>query len=140
KDVPLRVKAGAVGLEADEYHAQDVVLTGYTGMANVHVSPEVINDLFSDGEVIIDEAVTDKGMRVEDLPVHCGVTLQANQQSALGRVMADGQSSSSAVILMPLVCRAVLPNSALHLMCSRILPWGLSPLVAVLEPVSPPLP
>src|SRR5699024_5653193 len=90
KDVPLRVKAGAVGLEADEYHAQDVVLTGYTGMANVHVSPEIINDLFSDGEVIIDEAVTDKGMRVEDLPVHCGVTLQANQQSALGRVMADG--------------------------------------------------
>lgn len=40
KDVPLRVKAGAVGLEADEYHAQDVVLTGYTGMANVHVARE----------------------------------------------------------------------------------------------------
>lgn len=61
KDVPLRVKAGAVGLEADEYHAQDVVLTGYTGMANVYVAPEVINDLFSDGEVVIDDVLTDEG-------------------------------------------------------------------------------
>ena len=28
KDIPLRVKAGAVGLDADEYHAQDVVTSG----------------------------------------------------------------------------------------------------------------
>src|SRR5699024_9376623 len=40
KDIPLRVKAGAVGLEADEYHAQDVVLTGYSGMASVQVAPD----------------------------------------------------------------------------------------------------
>ncbi|HIW67498.1 MAG TPA: PhoH family protein, partial [Candidatus Dietzia merdigallinarum] len=32
KDIPLRVKAGSVGLPADEYHAQDVVLTGYSGV------------------------------------------------------------------------------------------------------------
>jgi PhoH-like ATPase len=31
KDIPLRVKAGAVGLPADEYHAQDVVASGWTG-------------------------------------------------------------------------------------------------------------
>ena len=31
KDIPLRVKAGAVGLAADEYHAQDVVTSGWTG-------------------------------------------------------------------------------------------------------------
>ena len=29
-------------------------------------------------------------MLVDELPVHCGLSLQANQQSALGRVMADG--------------------------------------------------
>lgn len=46
KDVPLRVKAGAVGLAADEYHAQDVVSTGYSGMATVHVLPEVIDKLY----------------------------------------------------------------------------------------------
>ncbi len=90
KDVPLRVKAGAVGIEADEYHAQDVVLTGYTGMATVHTSSEAIGELYRDGEVVIDEALTDKGDMVVDLPVHCGVTLTAQSQSALGRVQADG--------------------------------------------------
>ncbi|HHT58086.1 PhoH family protein, partial [Corynebacterium stationis] len=32
----------------------------------------------------------DEGLLVDELPVHCGLSLQANQQSALGRVMADG--------------------------------------------------
>ena len=35
KDIPLRVKAGAVGLDADEYRAQEVVPSGWTGMADV---------------------------------------------------------------------------------------------------------
>lgn len=90
KDVPLRVKAGSVGLQADEYHAQDVVLTGYTGMAIVPTRAEVIDELYGEGEVLIDGSVTTAGIRVEDLPVHCGVTLQAGGQSALGRMTAEG--------------------------------------------------
>lgn len=90
KDVPLRVKAGAVGLHADEYHAQDVVLTGYTGMATVHVTPDVIETLYAYGEVVIDESMTEDGTAVSELPVHCGLTLTAGQQSALGRVTGDG--------------------------------------------------
>lgn len=90
KDVPLRVKAGAVGLQADEYHAQDVVLTGYTGMAIVATSAEVIDELYGEGEVLVDGSVTTAGTRVEDLPVHCGVMLQAAGQSALGRMTAEG--------------------------------------------------
>ncbi len=81
KDVPLRVKAGSVGLPADEYHAQDVVLTGYTGVAELDVAGEDIDELFSTGFVAVD---------TEDLPVHCGVTLNAGSQSALGRVAAGG--------------------------------------------------
>ncbi|MHA2788554.1 PhoH family protein [Corynebacterium sp. S7] len=81
KDVPLRVKAGAVGLAADEYRAQDVVLTGYTGMAELEVSGEDIDELFATGFLAID---------TEDLPVHCGVTLNAGTQSALGRVAPSG--------------------------------------------------
>ena len=53
KDVPLRVKAGAVGVQADEYHAQDVVLTGYTGMATVQTSSDVIDALYRNGEVML---------------------------------------------------------------------------------------
>ena len=40
KDTPLRVKAGAVGLPAEEYHAQDVVNSGWTGMAELAVATE----------------------------------------------------------------------------------------------------
>ncbi|MBK3429107.1 PhoH family protein [Corynebacterium tuberculostearicum] len=90
KDVPLRVKAGAVGVQADEYHAQDVVLTGYTGMATVQTSSDVIDALYRDGEVMLDGVETEKGTAVEDLPVHCGLTLAAGAQSALGRMSADG--------------------------------------------------
>ncbi|MDN6236179.1 MAG: PhoH family protein [Corynebacterium flavescens] len=90
KDVPLRVKAGAVGLSADEYHAQDVVLTGYTGTATAFVSPADIDELFRDGEVNLDEVVTTTDIRICDLPVHCGITLNASGQSALGRVTAEG--------------------------------------------------
>lgn len=95
KDVPLRVKAGAVGLPADEYHAQDVVLTGYSGMARVHVPGEVVDALFADGELDFEhpglaDVVTDDGENLEDLPVHCGVQFSALSQSALGRVTVTG--------------------------------------------------
>ena len=60
KDVPLRVKAGAVGVQADEYHAQDVVLTGYTGMATVQTSSDVIDALYRDGEVMLDGVETER--------------------------------------------------------------------------------
>src|ERR1700741_1877429 len=51
KDIPLRVKAGAVGLPADEYHAQDVVTSGWTGMTEMEATPEDIDALFADGQV-----------------------------------------------------------------------------------------
>lgn len=82
KDIPLRVKAGAVGLPADEYHAQDVVLTGYSGFASFEVGPETVDALFKNGFVHLDEA--------EGLPIHCGVQLSAGSQSALGRVGTAG--------------------------------------------------
>lgn len=91
KDVPLRVKAGSVGLPADEYHAQDVVLTGYSGMATVHTDAGTIDSLYRDGRCELDDSVmTEAGTYVAELPVHCGVTLTAATQSALGRVMPDG--------------------------------------------------
>ena len=81
KDIPLRVKAGAVGLPADEYHAQDVVTSGWTGMSEVDVTGEEINALFDEGEVDLEAA--------RDLPCHTGVRLLGGTSSALGRVTAD---------------------------------------------------
>lgn len=85
KDTPLRVKAGAVGLAADEYHAQDVVVSGWTGMDELNVPGGVIDDLFAEGIVDVDEA--------RDLPCHTGVRLLGTDASAsaLGRVTETKQ-------------------------------------------------
>ncbi len=83
KDTPLRVKAGAVGLAADEYHAQDVVVSGWTGMDELAVSPAEIDDLYAEGIVDVDEA--------RELPCHTGVRLLGGGSSALGRVTETKQ-------------------------------------------------
>ncbi|WP_179276361.1 PhoH family protein [Rhodococcus sp. 06-235-1A] len=83
KDIPLRVKAGAVGLPADEYHAHDVVPSGWTGMTELDVAPDAVDTLFNDGVIDLAEA--------RDLPCHTGVRLLAGRQSALGRVTPDKQ-------------------------------------------------
>lgn len=81
KDIPLRVKAGAVGLAADEYRAQDVVNSGWTGMTELDTSTDVIDSLFESGEVDLEAA--------RDLPCHTGVRLLGGTSSALGRVNAE---------------------------------------------------
>ncbi|MBF9316916.1 PhoH family protein [Mycobacteroides chelonae] len=81
KDIPLRVKAGAVGLAADEYRAQDVVNSGWTGMTELDTTAEVIDSLFESGEADLEAA--------RDLPCHTGVRLLGGTSSALGRVNAE---------------------------------------------------
>lgn len=81
KDIPLRVKAGAVGLTADEYRAQDVVTSGWTGMTELDVDRTVIDELFADGVVDLDEA--------RDIPCHTGIRLLGGSSSALGRITPD---------------------------------------------------
>lgn len=81
KDIPLRVKAGAVGLPADEFRAHDVVPSGWTGMTELDVASGVIDQLFSEGVVDVDEA--------RELPCHTGIRLLGGTSSALGRVTPD---------------------------------------------------
>ena len=86
KDIPLRVKAGAVGLEADEYRAQEVTPSGWTGMADVDVQQDLVDALFSGGTVDpVEYGLED----VADLPCHTGLRLLAGSSSALGRITAD---------------------------------------------------
>ena len=82
QDMPLRVKAAAVGLTADEYHALDVVPSGWTGMADLAVTSSDIDDLFREGVIDLDAA--------RELPCHTGLRLHpARGSAALGRVTAD---------------------------------------------------
>jgi PhoH-like ATPase len=81
KDVPLRVKAAAVGLTADEYHALDVVPSGWTGMSDLEVASSDIDALFREG-VIDNESA-------RELPCNTGLRLTGGGSAALGRVTAD---------------------------------------------------
>lgn len=83
KDMPLRVKASAVGLPADEYRAHDVVPSGWTGMTELEVSTEAVDGLFAHGLVDVDAA--------RELPCHTGLKLISPTGSALGRVTPGKQ-------------------------------------------------
>lgn len=83
KDLPLRVKASAVGLLAEEYRAELAITSGWTGMEELHVSGEEVDTLFS-------TEVSDLSGATE-LPVHTGLVLQSERGKALGRVTPDGR-------------------------------------------------
>ena len=85
KDLPLRVKAASVGLAADEYHAQDVVPSGWTGMADIEVAKADVDALYRDGVI---EGTVGTGL-ARELPCHTGLRLLAGSSSALGRVTPD---------------------------------------------------
>jgi PhoH-like ATPase len=83
KDLPLRLKASVVGLDADEYRNELAADTSWTGFVTVEVDSPTIDELFDTRVVDIDES------RV--LPCNTGVALVSGSQSALGRVQADKQ-------------------------------------------------
>lgn len=83
KDLPLRVKASAVGLEAQEYRAEIVPSSGWTGMTELEVTANEIDDLYDEEVIAIDS--------VRELPCNTGVVLSSERGSALGRVTQDKQ-------------------------------------------------
>ena len=83
KDLPLRLKASIVGLEADEYRNELASDSSWTGLAELDVDRTVIDALFHDHVVDLAEARL--------LPCNAGVVLHAGSQSALGRVRDDKQ-------------------------------------------------
>lgn len=83
KDLPLRIKASAVGLDAQEYRGEAIGEsdTGYSGMAELEVPAADLDDLYDAGVLDLDEA--------RDLPCHQGLVLLSDRGTALGRVGAD---------------------------------------------------
>ncbi|WP_203568578.1 PhoH family protein [Aestuariimicrobium ganziense] len=82
KDLPMRVKASSVGLLAQEYRAELAVDSGWTGMAELDVTDDVIDDLYKEQTAIVEAA--------DDLPVHTGLVLHAPGGSALARKLSNG--------------------------------------------------
>jgi PhoH-like ATPase len=81
KDLPLRVKASSVGVEAQEYLAELVSSSGWTGIVELSVGSNVIDDLYASDFADHEE--------VHSLPIHTGVVLHSDRASALARVTSD---------------------------------------------------
>ena len=81
KDLPLRVKASSVGVEADEYRAELAPTSGWSGIVEASVGHGLIDSLY-EGEKIKHELA-------ETNPVHTGVVLHSEKGSALAKVTAD---------------------------------------------------
>jgi PhoH-like ATPase len=81
KDLPLRIKASAVGLDAEEYRAELAPPSGWTGMAELEVAAADLDELYDAGRLDLLEA--------RDLPCHTGLVLLSDRGSALGRVRPD---------------------------------------------------
>lgn len=85
KDLPLRIKASAVGLAAEEYRAEAIgdSDTGYSGMSELEVSSQDLDELYDDGTLDLAQA--------RELPCHTGLVLLSDRGTALGRVGPDKQ-------------------------------------------------
>jgi PhoH-like ATPase len=85
KDLPMRVKASALGLEADEYRAEWVGSdVEWSGTAELDVDDDVVARLY-DGEHVPVPGT-------EGMPANTGLTLHSVRGNALARIRADGSS------------------------------------------------
>ncbi|UDY22916.1 PhoH family protein [Nocardioides sp. Kera G14] len=83
KDLPLRIKASAVGLEAEEYRAETISDSevGWSGMVELELASADLDELYDDGVIDLDAG--------RELPVNTGLVLLSDRGTALGRVGAD---------------------------------------------------
>ncbi|WP_154796847.1 PhoH family protein [Occultella kanbiaonis] len=89
KDLPMRVKASAVGIRAEEYRAQLAVDSGWRGMSEASVTESEMATLFGEEHLSIADLAMGDGVR--DLPCHTGLVLHSPRGSGLGRVTPDKQ-------------------------------------------------
>jgi PhoH-like ATPase len=83
KDLPLRVKASSVGLAADEYRHELAVDSGWTGLDEITLGSNQINELYDNERM--------HTRLVEDMPVNTGLVIHSERGSALGRVTGRGE-------------------------------------------------
>jgi len=81
KDLPLRVRAAAVGLAAQEYRAELAASSGWTGMDELEVDAADLDTLYAEGRLDLEDA--------RGLPTHTGLRLLSPRGSGLGRVAPD---------------------------------------------------
>jgi PhoH-like ATPase len=81
KDLPLRVKAASIGLDAQEYRAELALDSGWTGMSELSLGSNDMAKLYEHERM--------ETADVEGLPVNTGLVIHSERGSALGRVVGD---------------------------------------------------
>ncbi|MFM7495601.1 MAG: PhoH family protein [Candidatus Nanopelagicus sp.] len=81
KDLPLRVKASSVGVEAEEYRAELAITSGWSGMVEESVGSTIIDSLYEAEKISHELGKTH--------PCHTGIVLHSEKGSALARVTPD---------------------------------------------------
>ena len=89
KDLPMRVKASALGIEAEEYRAELAVDSGWTGMRAIELTGEQMAALW-ENERIEAPSADECGEDIHALPIHTGLVIHSGRGSALGRIGAGG--------------------------------------------------
>ena len=84
KDLPMRVKASAMGLAADEYRNEWVTDSGWTGLEYIEATTGQLGQLYDGERIELDDA--------NDLPTNTGLVISSGNSSALGRVKTDATS------------------------------------------------
>lgn len=79
KDLPMRVKAASIGLDAEEYRYEQARGDGYTGVEEILVTDEQMATLWDVGRL-------DDASQLEGVPLGTGLIVHSPRGSALGRV------------------------------------------------------
>lgn len=81
KDLPMRVKASAIGLRAEEY-LHELATDEWSGVKDLHLSATEMANLYDSEELSHPDA--------KNLPVNTGLIIHSERGSALGRVSQHG--------------------------------------------------
>jgi PhoH-like ATPase len=81
KDLPMRVKASAIGLRAEEY-LHELATDEWSGVSELHLSANEMANLYDQEEISHPDART--------LPTNTGLIIHSERGSALGRISQHG--------------------------------------------------
>ncbi len=88
KDLPMRIKASASGLKAEEYRAELARDRAYTGITSAEITEEQMAALWSEDNGARHVGVDIPGLA--ELGAHTGLKLTSPRGSALARVLPSG--------------------------------------------------
>lgn len=89
KDLPMRIKASAVGLVAEEYQAEMANEFGWTGVATMDVPEHLVKEMWENEDLDLTQLEEHISDDTGPLITHRGVVLHSARGSALARVTPD---------------------------------------------------